>query len=64
MTEHVRTSGAGWRPKRSVKMPDRPNDPIDLPWPDWVTLVLLVLLAPAGAMLCWAVTMYITGGGF
>ena len=45
-------------------MPDRPNDPIDLPWPDWVTLVLLVLLAPAGAMLCWAVVLYITGGGF
>lgn len=44
--------------------PIAPIAPIKLPWPDWVTVLLLILLAPAAVMLCWAVILFITGGGF
>lgn len=41
-----------------------PVEPIWLPWPDWVTVLLLILLAPAAALLCWAVVLFVDGGGF
>lgn len=45
-------------------MPNEPKEPIELPWSDLVTVVLLFILSPAALMLCWAIAKYIAGGGF